>query len=111
MRAAPALTALLAALLAGCQDRPGPAVPPAATASPVDTVTPPTYTRAMFRDLVMGKTPAEVTAAVGKPDRTVVSGTADFWYYDGRTTNPATGKADNKVQLVFRVGKVAEINY
>jgi hypothetical protein len=86
--------------------------PPAAAqaAGPVDT-TKRIYTRGEFKELVIGKTPDEVIAAVGKADRTVESGTDVFWYYDARTTNPATGEADKKAQVVFRNGKAAEVNY
>jgi hypothetical protein len=69
------------------------------------------YTRAEFRVLVLGKTPDEVVRAVGSPDRRSESGVAVFWYYDGRTTNPATSKTDGKAQLIVRDGKVAEVNY
>ena len=113
MRAATILTALFAAVLAGCRDQPSTGVSGSASGS-VDvtsTVTHTTYTREKFRELVIGKTPDEVIAAVGKPDRTVESGTAIFWYYDARTTNPDTGMADKKAQVVIRNGRAAEVNY
>jgi hypothetical protein len=111
MRPAPILAALSAAALAGCQDRPPPTggAPGAVSATAAATRT--VFDRAVFRGLVLGRTPEEVTAAVGKPDRMVESGTAVFWYYDGRTTSPATGKPDAKVQVVFQLGRVQEINY
>src|SRR5262245_17321947 len=113
MRIETILTALSAAVLAGCQDRPSAGVAGGASATGTETATVihTTYTRAKFRELVIGKTPDEVVAAVGKADRTVESGTAVFWYYDARTTDPATGKADKKAQVVFRYGKAAEVNY
>ncbi|HKB00996.1 MAG TPA: hypothetical protein VKD90_02200 [Gemmataceae bacterium] len=117
MRATTILTATFAAVLAGCQDRPpagvagGVSGSVSGSVSVTGTVTHTPYTREKFRELVIGKTPDEVIAAVGKPDRTVESGTAVFWYYDARTTNPATGKTDKKAQVVIRYGKAAEINY
>jgi hypothetical protein len=113
MRAAMILTALLAAVLAGCQDRPsvGSAGSVPLTGTETGTETSPTYSREKFRELVIGKTPDDVIAAVGKADRTVESGTAVFWYYDARTISPATGKADKKAQVIFRNGMAAEISY
>lgn len=113
MRAAPILSALAAAALTGCHDRPPPRrrAADAETVSATGTVTRTVYDRAVFRGLVLGKRPDEVTAAVGKPDRVVEAGTAVFWYYDARTINPTTGKPDHKVQVVFQYGGVTEINY
>jgi hypothetical protein len=111
MRATPIFAALSATLLAGCQDRPPPAGEVPGTLSSAGTATHTVYDRAKFRGLVLGRTPDEVTAAVGKPDRTVESGTAVFWYYEGRTVNPTTGKPDKKVQVVFQYGRVTEINH
>src|SRR4029453_17557516 len=102
-----------AAVLAGCQDRPSAGVSGGVSGSVAvtGTVTHTTYTREKFRELVIGKTPDEVIAVVGKPDRTVESSTAVFWYYDGRTADGATGKADKKAQIIIRNGKAAEVNY
>jgi hypothetical protein len=100
----------------GGQARPGPADSDQAAAdnrgpAKAEAEVKRVYTRAEFRVLVLGKTPDEVIKAVGNPDRTSESGVAVFWYYDARTTNPATSRTDSKAQLVVRDGKVAEVNY
>lgn len=113
MRATPIFAALSAVVLAGCQDRsPPPAREvPGSLSTAAGTATHTVYDRAKFRGLVLGRTPDQVRAAVGKPDRMVESGTAVFWYYEGRTVNPTTGKPDKKVQVVFQYGQVTEIDY
>ena len=71
-----------------------------------------TYTRDEFRKLVIGKSPDEVIAAVGKPNSTQDYGKGSVnWYYDQRTTDPVTGNLDNTAQLIFENGRVASVNY
>jgi len=70
-----------------------------------------TYTREEFRTAVVGKTEAEVIAAVGKPDSTSDSGTK-MWIYKNRTTDPVTGKTDPSAFVHFgRDGAVETVNY
>jgi len=54
------------------------------------------YKRDEFRGLVLHKNPAEVIAAVGRPDGTddTPEGKPRTWYYWSRVLNPATGKPD-----------------
>jgi hypothetical protein len=70
------------------------------------------WTRDEFRAAVMGKTPEEVIAAVGRPSDTsdAPDGSPETWYYWGRVTNPATGKADRGM-LDFEGGKVAGVRW
>ena len=64
------------------------------------------YTRDEFKALVLGKTEAEVIAAVGRPDIT----TNQQWRYQLRVMNPAIGKPDRAV-IVFDNGVVAEVRW
>ena len=68
------------------------------------------YTRDEFRRLVIGKTPDEVTAAVGEPDETLQDGGVARWTYRDRvTTGPGKGAATPVV--IFQDGRVAEVTY
>jgi len=69
------------------------------------------YTRDEFKARVVGKTEAEVIAAVGKPSQTSDSGATRYWYYEEVTTDPATGKIDYRAQLVIERGKVTGVSY
>jgi hypothetical protein len=73
--------------------------------------TPKVYTRQEFRDLVMGKTPDEVIAAVGAPDHTATDEFGTFWHYRARTTDAVTGKTDPNTRLEFKDGRVSEVNF
>jgi hypothetical protein len=70
------------------------------------------YTRDVFRDLVMGKTTADVIAAVGRPGKTSdhPDGTPKTWYYYGRVMNPATDKPDDAM-LDFQNGTVIGVRW
>lgn len=70
-----------------------------------------TYTRDEFQRLVLDKTPAEVTSAVGEPDeRSDVNG-IPLWVYRKCTRDPVTGKIDNTASLQFTDGKVSSVKY
>ena len=69
-----------------------------------------TYTRDEFRKLVVGKTEAEVIAAVGRPDGTQNYGTP-FWFYHGVTVDEVSGKTDTSAQLVFKGGVVERVGF
>jgi hypothetical protein len=64
-----------------------------------------------FKAKVMGKTTAEVTKAVGKPDSTIETGTTKRWSYDRKTVDPVTNKPDSRAQVVFENDKVARIGF
>lgn len=69
------------------------------------------FTRAAFEKLLLGKTAAEVKAAIGEPP---VSGGGDgeeTWVYRKRTTNPVTGQTDATAEVVFRGGKAVRVDY
>lgn len=66
-----------------------------------------------FTRAVQGRTPDQVIAAVGRPDRTSTGGEGgltQYWYYDDAAKDPITGKV-GKVQVVVEDGKVRTINY
>ena len=67
------------------------------------------YTREEFKALVMGKTPDEVIAAIGRPDKTWDDGKE--WSYDGITIDPITGKRDYVSSIEFKDGKVARVRF
>jgi hypothetical protein len=69
------------------------------------------YARADFTAMVQGKTEEEVEELVGKPDSTSRDSDAVYWHFRNRTRDPAGKEADTDVQLVFREGKVASVNY
>ena len=69
------------------------------------------WTRAEFKERVMGKTADEVIAAVGTPDHTAVDEFGTFWHYHGRTADPLTGKTDPDTRLEFKQGRVSEVNF
>jgi hypothetical protein len=69
------------------------------------------HTRQEFRDLVTGKTPDEVIAAVGKPDDTREEGDLTRWTYGGRVQDPGPGQPAADPVVVFRAGKAAEVQY
>ena len=66
------------------------------------------YTREGFRALVIGKTEAEVIAAVGEPDG-IQGGGDPIWYYHGRTRDPVTGTIDGSVLVILKDGKVVRV--
>ena len=69
------------------------------------------YTRQEFRDLVMGKTPGEVRTLLGPPKKETESPKRVVWYYQERTTDPATSKLDREAQVVFENDRVVRVDY
>jgi hypothetical protein len=67
--------------------------------------------REAFEKAVLGRTPDEVTAAVGKPDGTSEGGRETYWRYEGRTWDPTAGKVDEAARVVFEGGKVARVEF
>ncbi len=72
---------------------------------------PPVYIRADFSQRVMGKTEADVLAAVGRPAKTAADSDASYWHYRHRTTDPVSGTTDADAQVVFRGGRVVDVSY
>jgi hypothetical protein len=70
----------------------------------------PTYTREEFARLVMGKTPDEVVAVIGrKADTRIERGNELFWSFHSVIRDPGDGQAT--VALVdFREGKVVKVS-
>jgi outer membrane protein assembly factor BamE (lipoprotein component of BamABCDE complex) len=82
------------------------------TSTPVTTVAPAKMTREEFRSKVkVGMTQEQVIATVGKPNKTSDGGGTIYWYYDDRTVDPVSGKADAHAQVVFVDGKVQSVNF
>jgi outer membrane protein assembly factor BamE (lipoprotein component of BamABCDE complex) len=93
---------LAVSLLSGCVDRGAAPKAPAVKK----------YTRAEFRELLVGKTPDEVIAAVGKPDDTAEIGGQKVWYYSDRSADPVTGKPDVLANVWFGSdGRVERVSY
>lgn len=70
------------------------------------------FTRDEFRQLMEGKTEAEVLKLLGTPTSTYenVLGTK-FWKYRGLTTDPVTGKTDDTVDVRIQHGVVAGVSF
>ena len=71
----------------------------------------PPMDREAFKKAVMGKTPDEVIAAVGKPDSASEGGRETYWRYKERTWDPTASKTDSSAQVVFEKGKVTAVNF
>ena len=65
------------------------------------------YHREAFVAEAVRVTAEGIRRGLGEPDR--IDG--DRWYYRGRTYDPATGRRDALVELVFAGGSVAEVNF
>ena len=74
----------------------------------VDPVSP-SLNRDSFHQQVMGKTEAEVAAAVGRPLRTSQYGSSVFWDYD-QILDAWTGQ-EGEATVIFRDGKVNRVNF
>lgn len=86
--------------------------------SPVSEVPPPTpqaepvsqtFNRESFREQVMGKTEAEVAAAVGRPLSTSQYGSSVFWDYD-QILDAWTGQ-EGDATVTFHDGKVYKVDF
>jgi hypothetical protein len=110
------VVACVGLLLFGWTSAPKPMGGPAAVvvpADPDDTAvgTRRIYAQQEFRDLVMGKTPGEVVAALGKPDATSEEADTVRWTYRGRIQGARPGEPAAAAIVVFRDGKAAEVEY
>ncbi len=61
------------------------------------------YTRDEFTKLAIGQSKESVLSVIGKPETTSLSSDSEYWYYQGKTIDPITGKSDYSIQLVFEV--------
>lgn len=71
--------------------------------------------REEFRQAIAGKSPDQVIASVGRPDRTDESTGArgeliQYWYYDGAAKDEITGNV-GKAQVVIENGQVYRVNF
>ena len=108
MRPALILFLFACSTLTGCSDRPGATSgqsTPANSSEPKNAA----VTRYEFSLAVMGRMPDEVTAAIGKPERTSESEGRTIWHYSKRTLHPQTGEIDPSVQVVFKNGVVVDV--
>jgi hypothetical protein len=69
------------------------------------------FTRAEFRQAVMGKTGEEVKQFLGEPKSSQEFGDQIIWYYEGRTVDPVSGNTDNQAQLVIEDGRVSLVSF
>jgi hypothetical protein len=69
------------------------------------------YTRQEFGHLVMGKTPGEVRTLLGPPKKETESPKRVVWYYQERTSDPATSQLDQEAQVVFENERVVQVSY
>jgi hypothetical protein len=70
------------------------------------------FTRDEFRAAVMGRTPNEVIAAVGRPQSTGDGADGEqSWYYGDATVDPVTGNPDRFTFVVFRGGRVVGVHF
>ena len=68
-------------------------------------------TREEFRAKYIGKTKAEIFAALGKPDLTFDSPPKECWHYRNITRDAISGKVDAVTDLYFdRDGRVASVH-
>jgi hypothetical protein len=127
-------TVLLCLSFFGCgarKDRGGNPVepipaPPPSTGTPVTPTTPgpsgenppkeepgkkATYTREQFRIMVVGKTKDELIRTLGEAESPSRDGDDEYWFYYGRTTNPADGTIDDFAQVVMNKGVVKRVRF
>ena len=68
----------------------------------------PVMLRKDFEAAVMGKTPDEVLAAVGRPDETVQMPGEDTWFYRGKVKDPITGNVSTAIVAITK-GRVSRV--
>lgn len=70
-------------------------------------------TREAFKAAVLGKTSAEIIAALGRPEEAgqLPGGGGEYWYYSHETMNPITQKADTYSTIIFTDGKASEVTF
>ncbi len=66
-----------------------------------------------FKELVIGKTENEVKQVIGSPKRIKSKQNTEgkiYWYYVYKAVDPNTGKNIPQTEVVFKEGKVIEVN-
>ena len=71
----------------------------------------PVYPREEFARLVLDHSPADLLSTLGRPSRTSTDSDTEYWHYFNRTRDPVTGRLDSDVQVIFRDGKVVDVNF
>lgn len=71
----------------------------------------PRMRRTEFQTAAVGATPERLCGRFGAPERTSQQGERAFWYYDGLTIDPASGRADRSIQVVIDGGTVTAVNF
>lgn len=66
-------------------------------------------TRDEFKKLVLGKTPDEVLKAVGKPSSRADDNGGERWFFVDPCYDPVSGSTDHWVPVIFRNGRVSEV--
>ena len=71
------------------------------------------YFRSEFKDLVLGKSKAQVIANVGRPDSTSESSDSrkSYWNYKRRTMDVISNTIDSVVIVAFEFGVASAINH
>jgi hypothetical protein len=67
-------------------------------------------TQEIFQNAVVGKTPDQVLAAVGKPDDIFKIELFEYWSYKDRTID-RLGAIDSKALVVFKNGVVERVQF
>jgi hypothetical protein len=98
-------------IFTGCSGSAEPTSTPSTHRTPINSgeIKTGVMTRYEFSLAVMGKTPDEVTAVVGKPDRTSESEGRTIWHYSKRSKHPLTDEIDPSVQVAFKGGVVVDV--
>jgi len=99
---AASIAVMFAVFCTSCEDK-------KTTASSGLTTGRPAMARAEFEKAVMGKTPKEVSAAVGEPAQKNPAGSKEEWIFAMITTNGS--KTDPATKVYFEGGKVVKVEY
>lgn len=69
------------------------------------------YTRDELRTMVMGKTPDEVIAIIGKPSKNDETSNGFMWTYEQISGDTITSKVDPFAHIWFKDGKATSVVY
>ena len=96
---------LVAFILSAGNSKPGASGPGGKAAKKV------VYTRDELRTMVMGKTPDEVIAIIGKPSKTNDNLAGSKWTYEQISGDTTTSKVDPFAHIWFKDGKATSVVY